>query len=235
MDEETELLIYSEIGPAMFGMVDDVMVIDVLNSMQDARKISIRLNSPGGDAFMGVSIMNALKRHPAKITVHVDALAASAASIIAMGGDRVIMHEGSMMMIHRAWTIGMGNAQEFFRVGDLLNKVDENLVDIYNRKSGLDKAKVKQMMESETWMRADEAHDLGLADSTDSVSSGAKACVPHRWFNRVPDKINRYSLNDPTRIAAMCGLKIAVKAKQEPNPQDAALFEAVRKRIGLVK
>lgn len=234
--DEAEILIYSEIGPAMFGMVDDVMVIDALNKMQDSKKISVRLNSPGGDAFMGISIKNAFKRHPAKITVHVDALAASAAAIVAMGGDQLVMHEGSMLMIHNAWTISVGNSAAMAKAAETLEKVDQDQIDIYHRKSGLDKGKIKQMLDAETWLRATEARDLGLADSADTTPTGAKACLPHGWYSRAPEQIGRYAMNDKTRIAAMTGLTISEKSKSA-NPDDAArkaLWESRKKQL-LVK
>lgn len=155
---------------------------------------------------MGVSIKEALKRSKAKIIAHVDALAASAASIIAMGADKIIMHEGSMMMVHRAWTFGMGNAEDFAKIGETLSKVDQSLVDIYQRKTGLDRAKVKQLLDDETWMNPTEAVDLGFADEADAASVNAKAALPHGWFSRAPQNIHRYSIaasirKPPTLIA----------------------------------
>lgn len=216
--DENELTIYGEIGPEWAGMVSDRAVIAALDSMKDAKKIAVRINSPGGDAFMGVSIMNAFRRHAAKVTVHIDALAASAASIIAMGGDRIIMHEGAMMMIHRAWTFAMGNAEDMAKVADTLSKVDQNIIDIYQRKSGLDKAKVKQLVEDETWMSSQEAVDLGFADEADLISTGAQAKVPNGWYSKAPATVSRYT---PETAAARGTLTIAAKAKPK-NIEDEA-------------
>lgn len=205
--EESELRIFGEIGPDYFGMISDTAVIRALDELK-GKKISVRINSPGGDAFMGVSIMNAFRRHAAKITVHVDALAASAASIIAMGADKIVMHEGAMMMIHRAWTIGLGNAEDFAKISDTLSKVDQNLIDIYHRKSGLDKAKVKQLVDAETWLTGDEAVDLGFADEVDQIATGAQAKLPQGWYSRAPETIGRYTLPEK-QAAALTGLSIA--------------------------
>jgi ATP-dependent Clp protease protease subunit len=224
MAEEQELRLYGEIGPEYFGMISDTAVIRALDEMKGSRRIALRVNSPGGDCFMGVSIMNALKRHPAKITVHVDALAASAASIIAMGADKIVMHEGSMMMIHRAWTIAMGNSADLASVSETLSKVDENLRDIYHRKSGLDKAKIKQMLDAETWLRAQEAVDLGLADEMDSTAADATAAAPEGWYSRAPETISRYALPERQKVAALTGLSIAAKAQPE-SPETIARRE----------
>lgn len=214
--EENELRLYGEIGPSFFGMIDDVMVIRALDELKDAKKIHVRLNSPGGDYFLGVSISNALRRHSAKIIIHVDALAASAGSVIAMGGDRVVMHPGSLMMIHPAWTIAMGNSTDLLKVAETLGKVDENLIDIYHKRTGLDKAKLKTLVDAETWMNGEEAMQYGFADETDSTPTGAQAKVPHGWYARTPDKVDRYALSASAR--AIPSLTIAAKA----NPDDAA-------------
>lgn len=228
MAEETELRLYGEIGPSFFGMIDDVSVIRALDELRDSRKIHVRLNSPGGDYFLGVSISNALRRHPAKIVVHVDALAASAASVIAMGGDRVIMHPGSLIMIHRAWTIAMGNQEDLAKVAETLGKVDSNLIDVYHTRTGLDKAKLKTLVDAETWMSGDEAVQLGFADETDSAATGAQAKVPDGWYARTPNTVDRYTLAASAR--SIPSLSIAAKV----NPQDAARkahWEKVKSRL----
>lgn len=213
MADEHELRLYGEIGPSWAGMIDDRAVIAALDEMKSSRRIHVRLNSPGGDVFLGVSIANAFRRHTAKIIVHVDALAASAASVIAMGADRVIMHPGAMMMIHRAWTIALGNAEEMAKVADTLAKVDGNLIDLYAGKTGLDKSKLKKLLADETWMSGQEAVEMGFADEVDSAPTGAQAKVPDGWYARTPKEIGRYAL--PERQKATCGLSIAASVSPE--------------------
>lgn len=215
MAEETELRLYGEIGPSFFGMIDDVSVIRALDELRDSRKIHVRLNSPGGDYFMGTSIANAIRRHPAKVIIHVDALAASAASLIAMGGDRIIMHAGSLMMIHRAWTFAAGNSEELAKVSETLAKVDAGLVGQYQR-TGLDKAKLRSLIDAETWMDGDEAVQLGFADEVDSHATDAQAKVPEGWYSRTPDKVSKYTLAASAR--SVPSFTIAAKA----NPADVA-------------
>jgi len=224
--EEQTLSLYGEIGPAWAGMIDDVSVIQALNEIK-AKKIHLRLNSPGGDYFMGVSIANALRRHTAKVIVHVDALAASAASVIAMGGDRVVMHPGSFMMIHRAWTMASGNAAELAKVSDTLHKVDEDAIAQYSKRTGMDKAKLRQLVDAETWMSGDEAVQYGFADEADSQPTGAAAKVPTGWYAKVPAKIGQYAIAASARRSPLI---VPTKA----NPSDAirqARLEKLKKLV----
>jgi ATP-dependent protease ClpP protease subunit len=230
MADDAEIRIYDAIGPDWAGMVSDRAVINALDQLRGAKKIHVRLNTPGGDAFMGVSIMNAFRRHEAKIIIHVDALAASAGSIAAMGGDQIIMHEGAMMMIHRAWTIALGNAEDMAKVADTLGKVDSNMVDIYHRKSGLDKAKVKQLVDSETWMGAQEAVDMGFADDADLIATGAQAKAPNGWYSRAPETLSRY--NPEAKRTADFKFSLGIAACIQP--QDAARkahWESLKKTL----
>lgn len=230
MADEAEILIYDAIGPDWAGMVSDRAVINALDQLKGAKKIHVRLNSPGGDAFMGVSVMNAFRRHEAKIIVHVDALAASAASIIAMGADRIVMHEGSMLMIHRAWTIALGNSEDMAKVAETLGKVDQNMVDIYHRRSGLDKAKVKQLVDAETWMSAQEAVDMGFADEADLIATGATAKAPSGWFSRAPETLSRYSQDAKTKANFSISLGIAAQVKPEDIARKAR-WELLKKQL----
>lgn len=126
--------------------------------------ILIRLNSQGGDVFEGISICNYLKSLDNKVTVEVTALAASAASIIAMGADKVIMDEGSSMMIHEASTLAWGNKQDIKKVLGALETIDESLVAIYQAKTGLSDETLNDLITNETWFTAEEALSQGFAD-----------------------------------------------------------------------
>src|SRR5690606_28973282 len=113
-----------------------------LDRLGDIKELLVYINSPGGDVFAGQAIYSMLKRHPAKVTVYVDGLAASAASIVAMAGDRVIMPRNAMMMIHRPWTIVAGNAETLRRVADDLEKVGESLLAVYETKTGMERERI---------------------------------------------------------------------------------------------
>ena len=167
--KEAELYIYGPIGGFFFS---DNSAQSIRRKLQDtkAETIHVHINSGGGSAFDGVAIMNQLKNHKAEIIVHVDGLAASAASVIAMAGDKVIMPENTMMMIHRASTIGFGNASEFEKLSNDLKKIDKSLAASYNDRFVGEQEELDQLLDDETWMTADEAVAFGLADEvTDEI------------------------------------------------------------------
>ena len=142
----------------------------------DVDDIEVRLNSPGGAAFDGVAIMNALRAHKANVEIHVDGLAASAASVIAMGGDQVVMHRGATMMIHDAAMIAWGPAAALHKAGDVCDKISATIAGIYAAKAGGDAGDWRALMVAETWYDAQEAVDAGLADATDDQDAeGAEA------------------------------------------------------------
>lgn len=128
------------------------------------KKLTVSINSVGGDVWAGVSIYNALADLDAEITVKVDGLAASIASVIAMAGEKIIMSPGSTMMIHRASMLAMGDANDMKKAIEMLEAVEEGITDIYVERSGQTKEAVKEMMDAETWMSPDKAVELGFAD-----------------------------------------------------------------------
>jgi ATP-dependent Clp endopeptidase proteolytic subunit ClpP len=140
---------------------------DALARIPDASEIRLHLNSPGGDAYEGIAILNQLRQHPANVVVVVDGLAASAASFIATGADETVMSPNSQLMIHDAWGICMGPAADMSEMAGLLDKVSNNIADIYARKSGGDAKTWRKAMKAETWYDADEAVTAGLADRVD--------------------------------------------------------------------
>ncbi len=160
-DPAAEIFIYDEIGGS-FG-VDANEFIQDLQGIK-AKDITVRINSPGGSVFDAIAIYNSLIQHPANITTRVDAMAASAASIIAMAGDKVEMMVGSQLMIHDAMGTEMGNAKEMREMAKFLDLQSDNLASIYANKAG-DKQDWRALMLAETWMFANEAVDFGLADS----------------------------------------------------------------------
>jgi len=161
-----ELLIYGPIfSEKLFeDEVSPKSIKEELDELGDIENLNIYINSPGGNAFSGSAIYSILKRHPASKVVHIDGLAASAASVIAMAGDQVIMPENSIMMIHRAWTFAIGDSTEMRKEADILDRVDKSLVSAYQEKSGLDEGRLLGLMSEETWMNAKEAEELGFAD-----------------------------------------------------------------------
>jgi ATP-dependent protease ClpP protease subunit len=144
-----------------------------LNSLgNDVNEIELHVNSPGGEVYEGIAILNSLRNHPARIVAHVDGLAASAASFIAAGADELIMGGNSQLMIHDAWGICIGAAADMHELGDRLDKISDNIASIYQAKAGGDLPGWRSAMLAESWYDADEAVNIGLADSTNTPEEG---------------------------------------------------------------
>lgn len=154
----------------------------------NASTINLRINSPGGDVFDGVAIANAVRNHSATVNTYVDGLAASIASIIALAGDTVTMAKGSFLMIHDPWAGVIGTAEDMRQTAGVLDKIRDQLQEIYVERSGLDADRVRQMMADETWMNADDAINLGFADSR-AQQAAASAAFDLSAFAHVPDEL----------------------------------------------
>ena len=129
--------------------------------------VTVKINSPGGDMFEGIAIYNLLRDHPAKVTVEVMGLAASAASIIAMAGDEIKMGLGSFMMVHNAWGVVIGNRHDLSEAASLFEGFDSALVDIYEARTGMKRAEIIKLMDAETFMGPSDAVTNGFADAVD--------------------------------------------------------------------
>jgi len=135
----------------------------------DVSEIRLHINSPGGEVFEAVAILNLLRNHKARVVSIVDGLAASAASFIACGADETIMGDNSQLMIHDAWGICIGNANDMTSMSELLNHLSDNIASIYAAKSGTDVAGWRTAMLAESWYSADEAVEAKLADRAGAV------------------------------------------------------------------
>lgn len=132
--------------------------------MANEGDIEIWINSPGGDCIAASQIYSMLMDHRGKVTVKIDGLAASAASVIAMAGSTVEMSPTSMMMVHNPLTVAIGDTQEMQKAIALLDEVKESIINAYEIKTGLSRAKLSHLMDAETWMNANKAVELGFAD-----------------------------------------------------------------------
>lgn len=160
---ETELLLEGVIASTSWWG-DEVTPKAFKNELKKhTGDITVRINSPGGDVFAGVSIYNALVEHDGKVTVKVEALAASAASFVAMAGEDIIMLPGSMMMIHNPWTFAVGDKDELAKVVEMLEKTGDSIASIYVARTGKSEEEIADLLAAETWMTAQEAVDLGFA------------------------------------------------------------------------
>lgn len=182
--------------------------------------ISVWLNSPGGDVFAASQIYTMLKEYTGKVTVQIDGLAASAASVIAMAGDEIIMSPVAMMMIHNPATLIFGEAADFQSAIKMLGEVKESIINAYEQRTGLSRAKISTMMDAETWFSAQKAVELGFADKILYASDSTDASEGFIF-----DKV--------TVTNAL--MKKLPKAKQEPAAIHGSPHQELLKRLNLLK
>ena len=161
-NDTAEISIYDEIG--FWGVSAASFAQDLKDCGNNLKQINLHIHSPGGDVFDGIAIYNLLKNHPANVTVYIDGLAASMASVIAMAGNEVIMPENAMMMIHKPWGIQGGDAEDMRKYADLLDKVENTLIPAYASKTGKTPEELAEMLTAETWLNGKECVEQGFAD-----------------------------------------------------------------------
>lgn len=180
-----EILIYQDIGESFWG--DTISANDVKDQLSKMEgDVTVRINSAGGSVFDGFAIYNLLAQHNGQVTVKVDALAASAASVIAMAGDTIEMADNALMMIHEPWTLALGDAEDMRKTGELLDKIRDSIVTTYQSKTDLDTATIEAMMAEETWFSADEAIENGFATSKSSEKAVMNK-IEKPWMNKAPE------------------------------------------------
>jgi ATP-dependent protease ClpP protease subunit len=173
-DGEAEITLFDEIG---FGGTSAKAFISDLKKLSGQR-VHLRINSVGGSVVEGTAIYNALRRHQGGLTVHVEALAASMASVVAMAGDEVAIADNALLMIHNPWSMSMGDADDLRKEADVLDKLKSTLVNAYKRKTGMDADEISDMMKEETWLGAEEAVALGFADYIEDGMEAAASITP---------------------------------------------------------
>ena len=190
--ETADIYIFDEIGTYGVTAQDFISEIKGLKDMP----INLRINSLGGDVFDGMAMYNVIKRREAKTTVYIEGIAASIATIIALGADEVIMAENSLFMIHNAWGGTSGEAKDMRKTAETLDKITSELTDIYVKKTGLSYDALSEMMDEESWLNAQEAFDLGFIDTiSDSIKVAAKYDVS-KFKNITQEEIkNKLSIN----------------------------------------
>lgn len=183
--DEATIYLYDQIGADWFG--DGVTALNFVKELNGikAKTIHLRINSPGGDVFEARAMQTALREHPANVIAHIDGMAASSASFLALGADEIEISEGGFFMIHNAWGVVMGNAGEMRGMADVLDKIDSSIVADYAAKSKKEDEEIREMMAAETWLTASEALEHGFVD---------RVCEPkkakNQWdlsiYDRVP-------------------------------------------------
>lgn len=178
-DREAEVYLYDHIVSSeeeadWWGGVAPGPFVKAIKEL-DVDVIHLRINSPGGSVFAARAMEQALREHSAKVIVHIDGIAASAATFIAMAGDEVIMAKGAMFMIHKAWTVMWGNADDIRKEADLLDKIDGTLAETYADKTGKEVELIASWMADETWFTSSEALEHGFATSIAETEAKASA------------------------------------------------------------
>jgi ATP-dependent protease ClpP protease subunit len=159
--DEAEVMLYDEVG-GWLGATADQFIADLRGITSP--NLRVRINSPGGSVFEGIAIANALRSHPANVTVQVDGIAASIASVIAMAGDRIEMAPNTMLMIHDASGVCLGDASDMEEMAELLDLISDNIADAYAARAGGTRDQWRDRMKAETWYLPDDAVENGLAD-----------------------------------------------------------------------
>jgi len=222
-DEPVEVLIYDVID-SWFGVSAEQFARELAEI--DADAITVRINSPGGDVFDGIAILNSLRGHKARITTVVDGLAASAASFIAMAGDEIIMNRNSELMIHDASGMAVGNAATMTEMAEMLNRVSDNIASIYAERTGTDAHEWRDRMRDEVWYSADEAVEVGLADRVDGES---EAKATNRFDLSIFNYAGRGQAPSPTPLAATRAPEVQGKEATTM----ATLNEGLAERLGI--
>ena len=207
-NQSTELFVYGDISDSAYW--DEVGAKEFVADLSKvtSNDITVRINSGGGSVFAGFAMYNSLKQHKANVTVRVDGLAGSAASIVAMAGDKIIMPLGSMMFIHNSWTVTAGNSGELKEHAEMLSKIDTTMLEVYKAKTGLDEATIKDLMDKDSWLTANEAKNLGFATDIEDVNVAASLDGKNLVLGSVKFDYDKLPKN---------GLKIDIGASIEAN------------------
>lgn len=201
LDENTaELMLYGEISDISWwgDEVTPKQFKEDLDALGDIDTLNVYINSPGGDVFAGQAIYSMLKRHKATINVYVDGLAASIASLIAMAGDKVIMPANAMMMVHNPWTFAYGNANDFRKLADDMDKIRDSMVVAYESRSALTTDEIIELLDAETWLSAEDCLEYGFCDEIEEAKEMA-ACVDTKYFSmyqNIPENLKEVKNND---------------------------------------
>ncbi|WP_159990822.1 head maturation protease, ClpP-related [Pelistega ratti] len=174
-DTDNTISIYEGIGESWDGTGVTANRIAAALRAIGPRDVVVNINSPGGNYFEGVTIYNLLKNHPYKVTVNVLGLAASAASIIAMAGDEILMGDAANLMIHNAMGVVYGNKEDMQSVIDLLHRLDSDMADVYVARTGLNKSFIQSLMSAETWLNGESAIEQGFATGELHDATGTQA------------------------------------------------------------
>ncbi len=228
-DQTADIYIYDEIGG--WGISARRFTEDLI-SLGNLSHINLHIHSPGGEVFDGIAIYNQLKNHSATITVYIDGLAASMASVIAMVGDTVIMPKNAMMMIHKPWGVSWGDANDMREYADLLDKLENVLIPAYVAKTGKTTEEITAMLEQETWLDGDECVEQGFADKVIEPVKAMASLTSKRIeeFSSMPSAIkNQITPKNTTKPTQQ------PQPNSSPEPQPSATYADEQTRLNGIK
>ncbi|HEI8509168.1 TPA: Clp protease ClpP [Proteus mirabilis] len=228
-DQTADIYIYDEVGG--WGISARRFTEDLI-SLGNLSHINLHIHSPGGEVFDGIAIYNQLKNHSATITVYIDGLAASMASVIAMVGDTVIMPKNAMMMIHKPWGVSWGDANDMREYADLLDKLENVLIPAYVAKTGKTTEEITAMLEQETWLDGDECVEHGFADKVIEPVKAMASLTSKRIeeFSSMPSAIkNQITPKNTTKPTQQ------TQPNSSPEPQPSATYADEQIRLNGIK
>jgi len=213
--DDAELFIYDQIGEDFFGGVSSKSLYEDLKAVGQVKNLTVRINSGGGDVFEGFAMYNHIRNADAQsVTVKIDALAASAASMIAMAGNDIEIAGNAYIMIHNPWGFAMGDYRTMDEQASLLRQITDTSANIYADKTGLTVDAIKELMDAETWMDAVESVDHGFATrAVDELKVAANLDMTR--FPNAPKKLRRAADPNiiPAKLASMRRRLDSVKAR----------------------
>lgn len=224
-DDTTENILFLNGTIAEESWFDDDITPGLFKSELEKNNgdITVWINSPGGDVIAAAQIYNMLMDHKGNITVKIDGIAASAASVIAMAGTKVLMSPVSMMMIHNPMTLAFGDKTEMKRAISMLDEIKDSIVNAYEIKTSLARDKISKLMDEETWMNANKAIEMGFCDD-----------IMKREINEVLDSPSISSMYSSVKVMNHLMDKIATKAKIKGLKKDVKA-EELNNRLNLIK
>lgn len=231
-----KILIYGTIGSSLFSTGVSASEVIAQLDEDEADPVALYVNSGGGDVFEGIAIHNALKRHQGRVTVYIDGLAASAASVIAMAGDEIVMPENTMMMVHNPWTMAIGGADDLRKTADILDQTRDAIVTAYRDKTGMDEDELRTLLDDETWLSAKDAVAFGFADRLEAPleeeeAVAAFASIDLSQMKKVPQAIMSMAQRATTKAAnaaAHEGDSMTEKQQKAASPATSIDLDAVK-------
>lgn len=197
-----DVIVSSKAEAEWFGGVDAESFVQALNGMTG--DVSVRINSPGGDVFGAKAMAQAIRVYPGNVTAYVDGYAASAATFITSAADKTVMAQGAMMMVHKAWSIGMGNSDDFVATAALLEKIDGTIAETYAEAAGargVEAPDFAAMMAAETWLTDQEAVNAGLADEVLVGVAKPSAAWDLSVYDNAPAPVEAAPVIEPDPVA----------------------------------